>query len=192
MTVGRRTVGQATTVSILNRLTAARIFNIMIDNFYGLPIPLQVRRLRQRKGLTLEEAAALAGTSAPTLHRYESGWNRFEIRTLERIGRALGAGLEVRFVPNRIGLGELPTREELVRMISPLFWDADLRPEDLTEYAAWVLGRVLHFGSLDQVRAVRAFYGDDAVVQAVARRGVDARTRAFWEAILGEPCIPRS
>lgn len=164
----------------------------MIDNFEGLPIALQVRRLRLRKGLTLEEAAARAGTSAPTLHRYESGWNRFEIRTLERIGRALGAGLEVRLVPGRTEPAEKPSREKLVGVIAPLFWDAELRTEHLTEYPEWVLSRVLQFGAMDQVHAARAFFGDEAIVAAVARRGVDARTRAFWKAILEEPCTPRS
>ena len=164
----------------------------MTDNLDGLPIALQLRVLRQRKGLTLEEAAARAGTSAPTLHRYEGGWTRFEIRTLERIGRALGAGLAVRFVPGRIETDEKPTQGELVRLISPLFWDADLQPEHLTVYPEWVLGRVLQFGGLDQVRAARAFYGDEAVGRAVKRRGIDGRTRAFWEAVLEEPCIRRS
>lgn len=164
----------------------------MNDNLDGLPIALQVQRLRRNKGLTLEEAAARAGTSAPTLHRYEGGWNRFEIRTLERIGRALGAGLEVRLVPGRTEPAARPSREELVRAIAPLFWDAELRPEHLTAYPEWVLGRVLQFGALGQVRAARAFYGDEAIVAAMARRGIDARTRAFWESVLEEPCIPRS
>ena len=164
----------------------------MNDKICGLPIALQIRALRERRGLTLEQVAAAAGTSAPTLHRYESGWNRFEIRTLERIGRALGAGLEVRLVPGRTEPAAKPSREELVRLVAPLFWDAELRPEHLAEHPDWVLGRVLQFGALDQVRASRAFFGDEAIVAAVGRRGVDPRTRAFWAAILEAPCIPRS
>ena len=107
------------------------------------------------------------------------------MRTLERIGRALGAGLEVRLVPGRVETGKKPAPEDLVRTIDPLFWDADLRPEHLMEYPEWVLARVLQFGGLEQVRAARAFYGDGAIGTAVARRGVDARTRAFWQAVLG-------
>lgn len=164
----------------------------MNDNFCGLPVPLQIAWLRRQRGLTLDEAAAAAGTSAPTLHRYESGWSRFEIRTLERIGRALGAGLEVRFVPGRRGTGQGPTPAELIRTIASLFWDADLQPAYLTEYPEWVIARVLQFGGLEHVRSARAFFGDEAIASAVARRGVDARTRAFWDAVLEESCIPRS
>lgn len=164
----------------------------MNDKLWGLPIPLQIGRLRRWKGLTLDEAAVAAGTSAPTLHRYESGWNRFEVRTLERIGRALGAGLEVRFVPGPPATAEKPAPEELIRTIAPLFWDADLQPAHLVDYPEWVLARVLQFGGLEQVRAARAYFGDEEIVSAVARRGVDARTRAFWHAVLEESCIPRS
>lgn len=176
----------------MKKPTPFRTLVIMNDNLEGLPIPLQIRKLRERKGLSLEEAAAAAGTSAPTLHRYESGWNRFEIRTVARIGRALGAGLEVRLVAGGTEPGERPTREELLRTIAPLFWDADVRPEHLAQHPEWMLGRVLQFGELEQVRAARAFFGDGAIVGAVARRGIDARTRAFWEAVLGETCTPRS
>lgn len=164
----------------------------MNDKIYGLPIGLQIRELRERRGLTLEQVATAAGTSAPTLHRYESGWNRFEIRTLERIGRALGAGLEVRLVPGGTEPAVKPSRDEFVRLVAPLFWDAELRPEHLAEYPEWVLGRVLQFGTLDQVRAARAFFGDEAIVAAMGRRGVDARTLAFWTAVLEATCIPKS
>ena len=38
------------------------------------------------------------GTSAPTLHRYENGWDKFEVSTLKRIAQALGVILEIRFI----------------------------------------------------------------------------------------------
>ena len=172
-------------------LRGAKLF-IMNDNFLGLPVALQIRELRRIRGLTLEEVATAAGTSAPTLHRYESGWSRFEIRTLERIARALGAGLEVRLIPARLHAVETPGPEELIRKIAPLFWDVDLQPGHLARYPEWVLGRVLQFGGLEQVRPARAFFGDEAIARAVGRRGVDERTRAFWETVLEQPCTPRS
>lgn len=52
------------------------------------PIGQQIRRLRQGRGWTLAELARLAATSGPTLHRYENGWDRFELVTLRKIAAA--------------------------------------------------------------------------------------------------------
>lgn len=164
----------------------------MYDNLYGLPIGLQIRRLRQARNLTLERLADCAGTSAPTLHRYEGGWDRFEIRTLERIGTALDAGLEVRFHSRATETPDSPTAGELVGILAPLFWDRELRTSDLSRYPAWVLGRVLLYGQLAQVRAARRFFGDQAIASAVRRRDVDDRTRNYWAVVLADPCIPKS
>lgn len=133
-----------------------------------------------------------SGTSAPTLHRYEGGWDRFEIRTLERIARALDAGLEVRFVPGPSEVAARPTPRALVRILAPLFWDRGLRASDLTQYPASVLGRVLMYGQLEQVRAARRFFGDQAIATAVRRRVIDNRTREYWDVVLAEPCTRRS
>lgn len=164
----------------------------MNDNLAGLPIASQIRLLREDRGFSLAELAARSGTSAPTVHRYESGWDRFELRTLERIGAALGAGVEVRFVPGRESPVDRPAPRGLVRLLAPLFWDTRLDRSHLEAFPDWVLARVLTYGTLDQVRAARAFFGDEAVARASRRRGVDARTRAYWELVLEEPCTPRS
>lgn len=151
------------------------------------PLGHQIRRLRQERRWTLAELARRAGTSAPTLHRYENGWDRFELDTLRRIGAALGARLEVRLEPaaSRAATARRPTRKTLVKMLAPLFWDRDLRESDLTEYTGWVLERVLTAGNREQVVAARALFGDAAVLRAAERRGVDARTRRYWHLILG-------
>jgi len=164
----------------------------MYDKLQGLPVACQIRLLRVEQGLTLEELAGRSGTSTPTLHRYESGWDRFEIRTLERVGAALGAGLEIRFVTRAAESIEKPSPEQLVQTLSPLFWDTDLEPSHLSDYPDWVLARVLMYGGLAQVRTARAFFGDEAVAIAATRRGTDARTRSYWATILGEPCTPGS
>ncbi len=65
------------------------------------PIGPQIRRLREGRGWTLAELARRAGTSAPTMHRYENGWDRFELATLRKIAAALHTRLEVWFVPGR-------------------------------------------------------------------------------------------
>ncbi len=72
-----------------------------------------------------------------------------------------------------------------MKKLSPLFWDCDLHESDLADHAGWVLERVLTSGNRDQVRAARAFFGDEAVRLAAERRGVDRRTRHFWRLILG-------
>jgi hypothetical protein len=127
------------------------------------------------------------GTSGPTLHRYENGWNRFEVETLRRIGAALGARLEIRLIPaaSERAMAQRLSGKKLVKMLAPLFWERALRESDLATYAGWVLERVLTAGSMEQVRAARTFLGEEAVRRAAERRGVDRRTRHYWRLILG-------
>ncbi len=159
----------------------------MDDNIGVAPLGQQIRTLRQQRGWTLAELARRAGTSAPTLHRYENGWDRFELETLRRIAAALESRLEIHLHPTAAAAGptERPTARALVRLIAPLFWDRELRESDLAEYPDWVLERVLTSGDAAQVRAARAFFGDEAVRRAAERRGVDPRTRNYWRTILG-------
>ncbi len=135
----------------------------------------------------------MAGTSTPTMHRYEGGWDRFELSTLRRIAAALGADLEVRLVPNpqHPPLVERDP-EEILTLAAPLFWDRKLLAADLDTHPGWVLGRVLMFGSRPQVRAVRRYHGDSAILKAISGREIDPRTRNYWELILEERCTPRS
>ena len=157
------------------------------------PIGTQIRRLRKERGLTLSALARLAETSAPTMHRYESGWDRFELNTLRKIAAGLGATLEVRLIPNPGPPSSVdPDPEEMVTLLAPLFWDHKLHEADLGRHPDWVLGRVLMFGSRTQVRAVRRCYGDGAIMKAIRRREIDSRTRNYWELILEEPCIQKS
>lgn len=159
----------------------------MSDNILPPLIGSQIRRLRKSRGLTLQELARRAGTSAPTLHRYETGWDRFEIATLRRIATALCARLEVRLLANEASLAPVwPGKRDLLKLLAPLFWDKRLTSTDLTEHSRWVLGRVLMYGHLDQMRAVRRYYGDDLIRDAIAQRGIDGRTRGYWEMILGQ------
>ena len=158
----------------------------MNDNITTPHIGQQIRELRQARGLSLQGLARRAGTSAPALHRYEAGWDRFEIATLRRIAAALGAQLEVRLHRTDSLRPEKPPRKkQLVRLLAPLFWDRRLTTADLTTYPRWVLGRVLIYGNPDQVRAVRHFFGDEAIHNAIRQRGIDDRTRNYWTLILG-------
>lgn len=160
----------------------------MNDN--AAPIPLlgqQIRALREQRGWTLAELARRAGTSGPALHRYENGWDRFELGTLRRIGAALDARLEIRLLPAtpRSATARRPSQKTLTKMLGPLFWERTLRESDLARHGGWVLERVLTAGSREQVRAARAFFGDEALRRAAERRGMDPRTRHYWRLILG-------
>ena len=166
--------------------TAAKII-IMSDKFSAeQPIGLQIRRLRQARGWTLAELARRAATSAPTLHRYENGWDNFELGTLRKIAAALGARLEVRLATDgrAAAPGRRPARAALVKLLSPLFWDRDLASRDLDKHPDWVLGRVLTSGNRKQVAAARRYYDDEAFRRALGRRGIDPKTRNYWSLIL--------
>ncbi len=162
----------------------------MYDNISPAPVSSQIRALRTARGLTLDELARRAGTSAPTVHRYESGWDRFEMGTLRKIATALGATLEIRLRADLEETERKPTLQGLIDLWRPLFWDRDLAPSDLTEYESWALSRVLMFGDRRQVAAARRFFGDDAIRRAIARREVDPRTRNYWNFMLSEPDAP--
>ena len=180
--------GHAASDACLTRPVAASTLIIMSDNSASLATPLgpQIRRLREARGWTLAALARRVGTSAPALHRYENGWDRFRVDTLRKVADALGARLDVRLVPAvRARPRAAPTAKLLRKSLAPLFWDRDLRASDLARHAGWVLERVLTAGSLGQVQAARAFFGDDALRRSVARRGVDRRTRNYWRLILG-------
>jgi len=149
----------------------------------------QIRRLREARGWTLAELARRAETSAPALHRYENGWDRFAVDTLRRIAAALGARLDIRLVG---GLQSSPVERprsarSLAKLLAPLFWDRDLSGEDLERHRDWALGRVLTLGNREQVAATRRHYGDAAIRRATKRRGIDPRTRNYWRLLLGDP-----
>ncbi len=161
----------------------------MCDNFSLQPPPIgaQIRALRVAKGWSLAELARRVGTSTPTLHRYESGWDRFELATLWRVARALGASLEIRLLPREPSSPSArPTTRDMVRLLRSLFWDKPLAASDLIDHRSWVLARVLLFGDRPQVEAARRFFGDKAIGEALRRREIDARTRAYWNVILDD------
>ncbi|MGI9037373.1 MAG: helix-turn-helix domain-containing protein [Gemmatimonadota bacterium] len=156
------------------------------------PISTQIRELRLQSGLTLAEVAERAGTSTPTMHRYETGWDRFELSTLRRVAAALGADVEVCLVRRSAPITPAPTTSALISIVESVFWDSELKSSDLERYPGWVLERVLVFGNREQVAAARSYFGDSAITAAIDRRGVDARTRNYWRLVLGESCIPAS
>jgi transcriptional regulator with XRE-family HTH domain len=155
-----------------------------------------IRALRLQRGWSLAELARRAGTSAPTVHRYESGWRRFEVHTLEKLAVALGCRLDVRFLPPASPTDDDPiTARKIAPALRRLFWDRRLCPSDLDRYPQWVVRRVLEYGALDDVRGLVRYYGRDAFLELVARTRLESRrTRAFWDGILhleGHECTTR-
>jgi transcriptional regulator with XRE-family HTH domain len=145
----------------------------------------QIRDLRKARGWSLAELARRAGTSAPALHRYENGWDRFELATLRKVAEALGARLDVRLLPrSRTASARSPSRRRLVPLLSPLFWDRGLSGADFDDYPEWVMARVLMFGTREQVAGARSYYGDEMLQRALRRREIDARTRNYWTLML--------
>ena len=147
------------------------------------PLGPFLRRLRTHKDLSLKKLAEILGTSESAIHRYESGWDRFEIRTLRRLARALDADLEIRLTP-RQAVEPLPDPGDLAARFAPLFWDVDLVSQHLLDNPQWVLRRVLECGDLQQNRLARRYFGDDAVAEAAHHRSLSPQVRRFWEVVL--------
>lgn len=155
------------------------------------PLGVQIRRLRKRRGMTLKDIARRAGTSVPTMHRYEGGWERFSVGTLRKIANALDAELEIRLLPQGKTTQHGRTvvcvsNDELVKALSTLFWDRPLDTDKLETYPKWVIRRVLTEGNLEQARLIVDHFGLEAVQRAIRGRSINERTRAFWLAYLEE------
>ncbi len=157
---------------------------MIIDMKPAPEISRQLRERRRKLGLSLTQLSRRADTSAPTLSRYENGWSRFEVATLQKLATALGCELVVRLEP-KVTRGDRPTRADVVERIGRLFWDTRLTPAHLEENTLWVIERVLEFGDLEDVRILIAHVGRAEFVRLVggARLG-SARTRAFWRQML--------
>ena len=65
-----------------------------------LAIGEQLSRLRQEAGLTQAQVAQRVGTTASAISRYENAdYDRYELRTLQRIVRACGGRLDITLEP---------------------------------------------------------------------------------------------
>ena len=155
-------------------------------------VSAQLRRRRAELGLSLSEVARRAGTSSATLSRYEHGWTRFETYTLRKLAVALGCELRIDFHPKATPDPASVEPSAAHALLKRLFWDHSLVEEDLETYPVWVVERVLDYGTLDDVRVLRACMGKDAFLHAVVKaHRVSPRTRSFWCHILemeGMPC----
>ena len=69
--------------------------------FDRLQLARRVKTLRGEHHLSQEKLAELVGTKQPAIARLEAGSSLPRLDLLERIAHALGAHVDVRFVPNR-------------------------------------------------------------------------------------------
>jgi transcriptional regulator with XRE-family HTH domain len=150
-------------------------------------ISSQLRRRRLELGLSLSDVARRAGTSVATLSRYESGWTRFETYTLRKLATALDSNMRLRLDP-RAGRRKGATARDVdgaVQRLRRLFWDHPLTAADFSRHTTWLTERVLEYGDLADIQALRDALGKAPFLQAVATaERVSPRTRNFWAQIL--------
>ena len=161
-----------------------------------LSVSDQLKMRRRESGLSLSELASRVGTSAATVSRYEHGWTRFETNTLRKLATALGCELRIEFVSCPATGPTGVSKAKAVKQLTRLFWDHHLVPLDFEHHPVWVTERVLEFGTLQDVRTLRAVFGNDRFLTTVARATrVSPRTATFWGHLLkqkGILCMKKS
>jgi len=155
-----------------------------------LSVSDQLKRRRQEAGLSLSELANRVGTSAATLSRYEHGWTRFETNTLRKLATSLGCELRITLVPRHSLIPTRFSKAKAVKQLARLFWDHHLVPSDLDHHRVWVAERVLEYGTLQDVSALRSVLGNDHFLTTVAlATRVSPRTAVFWQQLLKQEGI---
>lgn len=157
-----------------------------------MDLSLALKNRRRQLGLTLTQLARRVRTSPATISRYESGWNRFELYTLQKLASALGCSLRIELEPiRRQGSPALPA--VAVARLGRLFWDKPLQEADLVGHPRWVIQRVLEFGTLPDVRILVQLLGKAKVLEeAGSIRFRSPKTSAFWSSLReleGGPCF---
>jgi hypothetical protein len=69
-----------------------------------------------------------------------------------------------------------------------LFWDVDVDSLDFEKYANWVIVRVFERGDVEDIRAVRRYYGDEKVREALLHAKYISQNRIHLAAaVIDEP-----
>jgi len=145
-------------------------------------LPQALKRRRMDLGLTQGQVARRAGTSTPTLCRYESGWKRFEVSTLRKLAAALDCRLEVDLVPRKTSR-PVDTASSVDRL-GRLFWDRKLVEDDLVRHPRWVVARVVEHGNLEDIRFLVGRLGTARFLELTGSvRYASKRAARFWQNI---------
>ena len=59
----------------------------------------------------------------------------------------------------------MKSNECIQRLSKFLFWDADMSNADMDEYPAFFIQRVLEYGTIDDWRLIRSYYGLEKIVE---------------------------
>ena len=59
----------------------------------------------------------------------------------------------------------MKSSECIERLSEFLFWDADMSDADMDEYPAFFIQRVLEYGTMDDWRLIRSYYGLEKIVE---------------------------
>ncbi len=149
-------------------------------------ISRQLRGRRRELGLSLARVARRARTSPASVLRYETGWHRFELYTLQKLASALDCRLAVGLQP-LASPGPKQSREEAARRLRRLFWDKPLASSDIQDHPLWVVRRVLEYGGLSDVQALVLLFGGSALLRlAACLRFSSPKTASFWKAMLAQ------
>jgi len=154
-----------------------------------------LRKLRLGKGLSLSQLALKANTSVSALSRYENGWGRFEIATLNKICTAMGCEVVIQLKALSTSLSVVGATR-VINQIKYLFWDQKINKHHLMKNPIWIVERVIEFGTLMDVWTLIHFYGRQVFLNHVSLcRFQSIKTKQFWLNILereGVPCMKRS
>lgn len=157
-------------------------------------ISKMIRERRQKLGLSLNDLSRRTDTSVPTLSRYENGWQRFELYTLQKLATALDCKLDITLKPIK-KRKLVKNTKHVIGKIRRLFWDRKITAGILKEYPTWIVERILEFGNYDDLQLIMNFYGKDKFIKYVSEcRFQTKKTANFWRLILekeGVACTKR-
>jgi ribosome-binding protein aMBF1 (putative translation factor) len=98
---GKRQEGRGTTLKqyLRGEMKGPEFRRLYAEANIELRVALEITKAREAKKMSQRELAAAVKTKQQTVSRIERGAQNVTIETLDRIARALGRGLQVRFVP---------------------------------------------------------------------------------------------
>jgi hypothetical protein len=71
---------------------------------------------------------------------------------------------------------------------SVIFWDVDSSKIDWHKSSRFVIGRVVRYGTVDDWKKIKSFYGLDKIKkEMIEERDLDSRSLSFLSCVLGVP-----